>query len=90
MTHPDLLTDEDLATREKTPKGYFNQFISIVEDKSICCATCKQVLASQKGKIFFSCCPATFPTYEEALADTDTTCAQEGDQLCDYMGTFEL
>lgn len=90
MPHPDLLTDEDLATRNKIPKGYFNQFISVVENIDICCATCKQVLASQKGKIFFSCCPATFPTYEAALAETDTRCAQEGNELADYLGTFEL
>lgn len=89
MPHPDLLTDEDLATRHEPPKGRFNQFVSVA-DNYICCSKCHRELAKLKGDMFSSCCPPTFPTYEEALADTREECARTGAHLCDYIGTFEL
>ncbi len=93
MTHPDLLTDEDLATRHEPPKRWFNQYVCVVElsgDNAILCSDCKRVLASKKGDVLFSCCPTTYPTYEAAIAEINETDRIDGQWLCDYTGTFEL
>lgn len=92
MTHPDLLTDEDLATRHEKVRGYFNQFmcIAIEEDSDILCSTCERTLASAIGQIFFSCCPTSYPTEAEAKANCFEVDSVTGEHIADYMGTFEL
>jgi len=93
MTHPDLLTDEDLATRHEPLKGWFNQYVCVVDvikGREIICFTCHKELATAKGQVFFSCCPALFTTEEEAVANIDEFDCWDGEHIFDYMGTFEL
>lgn len=93
--HPDLLTDEDFRQepRQEEPKGYFNQFVrtaAMSKDNDLCCSNCDKVLAEKQGDIFFSCCPATFPTKEAAQSAVNEDDAITGVHIADYMGTFEL
>lgn len=93
MPHPDLLTDEDLATRHEPKKRYFNQYVCIVappSDHDLLCSNCKKVLASKIGDIFYSCCPATFDSIEEAKEAIFEQDEYTGEYIADYLGTFEL
>lgn len=90
MTHPDLLTDEDLATRHKQ-KRFTNRYLCLVEG-GIMCVKCGQ--GYRKGQVFLSCCPPSFDTFETAQADAIATIElnykKRGYEPVDYMGTFEL
>lgn len=91
--HPDLLTDEDLATRHEPKKRWFNQFVCLVEG-GVRCGGCGKDNADNIGEVFISCCPPTFDAFDEAVADAKETVElsfiYEGIETVDYMGTFEL
>lgn len=90
MTHPDLLTDEDLATRHEPVRGYFNEFVTI-HKYGVTCVECGKSLSDKAGDIVFSCCPPFFPTVEEAIADAEDLCDPDtGEPMVDFLGTHEL
>lgn len=89
MSQADLLTDEDIQTRHEPPKDWFNQFITL-NNNWILCSTCQRMLSEKQGTMIFSCCPATFPTYEAAFADVEEKCSHTGERIVSYIGTFEL
>lgn len=93
MSQADLLTDEDIRTRNEPPKGWFNQYLCSFE-YGVECVECGKSLADKPGEIFFSCCPAVFFSYQEAVDNARENELEEaqlhGKPLAEYMGTFEL
>lgn len=59
----------------------------------MCCGNCLKSLSDTTGDIFYSCCPPYYDTIEEAkdAAEVEPTgCGLNGEELAEYMGTFEL